>query len=898
MKRFLVASLLALVACSVQAQDNDDCFMCHSEPDMTGERNGREISIYVDVEDYAGSSHADFDCVTCHQDLDGAELPHEDDTEPVECGMCHDEQSEQHAGSLHGEAAARGDEAAPTCADCHGNHDIRSHHDSTSPTAVMNIPLLCGKCHREGSEVSRTHEIHQDRILQNYSMSIHGEGLFKQGLTVTAVCTSCHTSHNILPHTDENSSIHHENVATTCAQCHGQIAEVHRAVIEGRLWRDEPQKIPACVDCHSPHRIRRAFYPTGLANQDCLTCHGKEDLTTRRDGETVSLYVDETAYSVSSHNQTACAQCHTGVTASLERACETQTSSVDCGICHAAQVQEYQGSTHGTLFAAGDADAPACLDCHSNHATQSKRLPSSPTFPRNVPELCAGCHQAGERAAVRIETDIPDIIQGYADSIHGKGLVESGLLVTATCASCHSAHGELPPSDPNSTTHPDNVAHTCGQCHHGIEEQFAESIHSIGEPGEGEKLPTCEDCHSSHTISRTDSPDFRFRMMDQCGRCHEVEAETFFDTFHGKVSRLGSAGAAKCYDCHGTHNILPTADPDSTLNRRNVVETCGNCHPGSHRRFAGYLTHATHHDVEKFPWLFWSFWGMTTLLVGTLSFALIHTLAWLVRLWLSRTLHLCMLISFFTLAITGMIPKFSYMGWAQWVAWMLGGFDTTGTLHRLGAVLLIVIFVVHLLSVRRAKQRSGQTWWTILSGPDSILPQWQDLREVRDSIKWFFGLGPRPRYGRYTYWEKFDYYAVFWGVLIIGSTGMVLWFPELFTYVIPGWFLNVATIIHSDEALLAVGFIFTIHFFNTHFRPDRFPMDPVIFTGRMTLAELKYDKPREYEQRVADGTLEKYLVDPFPRRAERGFKIFGFTALAVGLTLIGLIIYAMLFGYR
>ena len=150
----------------------------------------------------------------------------------------------------------------------------------------------------------------------------------------------------------------------------------------------------------------------------------------------------------------------------------------------------------------------------------------------------------------------------------------------------------------------------------------------------------------------------------------------------------------------------------------------------------------------------------------------------------------------------------------------------------------------------------------------------------------------------YTYWEKFDYFAVFWGVFIIGSTGLMLWFPEFFTRFLPGWSVNVATIIHSDEALLAVGFIFTIHFFNTHFRPDKFPMDPVIFTGRVTLDELKYDKPDEYERRVAAGDLAEHLVGPHPRLGERAARIFGFTALFVGLTLIALILYTMVLGYR
>ncbi len=165
------------------------------------------------------------------------------------------------------------------------------------------------------------------------------------------------------------------------------------------------------------------------------------------------------------------------------------------------------------------------------------------------------------------------------------------------------------------------------------------------------------------------------------------------------------------------------------------------------------------------------------------------------------------------------------------------------------------------------------------------------------SMKWFLGLGPRPRYGRYTYWEKFDYFAVLWGIVIIGTTGLILWFPEWFTLLVPGWFVNVATIIHSDEALLAVGFIFTIHFFNTHFRPDKFPMDPVIFTGRMTVEELRQDKPREYEELVASGRLADQLVDPIPEPLERTLKIFGALALAVGLALIGLILWAMLFGY-
>jgi len=538
-----------------------------------------------------------------------------------------------------------------------------------------------------------------------------------------------------------------------------------------------------------------------------------------------------------------------------------------------------------------------------------------------VPTLCARCHRIGEKAAVRIQADVPDIVGSYVESIHGKGLLESGLVVTATCASCHTAHRELPPDDPASSVNDAHIAGTCGKCHHGIEEIFKTSVHAPGNNAGGKPLPTCEDCHSSHSITRTDQPDFRFRMMDQCGRCHEAESTTFFDTFHGKVSRLGSERAAKCYDCHGTHDILPVANPASKLSRANVVGTCGKCHEGSHRRFAGYLTHATHHDAAKYPWLFWSFWGMTVLLVGTLTFAVLHTLAWLVRLWLTReqwrshraaadgrlyrrfnrfqrTLHLVMMVSFFTLALTGMALKFSYMRWAEVLSWLLGGFETMGILHRMGAITLGVVFVLHLRDVARNRKAAGISWWRVITHPDSIVFNLNDLKEAFGSVKWFFGLGPRPHYGRYTYWEKFDYFAVLWGIMIIGTTGMLLWFPELFTRVLPGWSVNVATIIHSDEALLAVAFIFTIHFFNTHFRPDKFPMDQGMLTGRVPLEELKYDKPREYEQLVARGELEAHIVQPLPRAAEHGFRIFGYTALVIGLALVALIVYSMLFGYR
>lgn len=265
---------------------------------------------------------------------------------------------------------------------------------------------------------------------------------------------------------------------------------------------------------------------------------------------------------------------------------------------------------------------------------------------------------------------------------------------------------------------------------------------------------------------------------------------------------------------------------------------------------------------------------------------------------LNRILHVVMIVSFMSLALTGMSLKFAYTGWAVFLSRLFGGFESAGYIHRLAAVAMIGTFVAHVVDVFRMKRHVYKSWRSLLLGPDSMVFNMKDLQDLIGNLKWFLGRGPRPEYGRWTYWEKFDYIAVFWGMAVIGSTGLTLWFPEIFTLVFPGWLLNVATIIHSDEALLAVGFIFTVHFFNTHLRPEKFPMDIVIFTGRMTVEELQDDKPAEYEALVKEGRLEENLVEPYPPIVIRVIRVFGWTALTIGFSIVIWIIYAMLFAYQ
>lgn len=265
----------------------------------------------------------------------------------------------------------------------------------------------------------------------------------------------------------------------------------------------------------------------------------------------------------------------------------------------------------------------------------------------------------------------------------------------------------------------------------------------------------------------------------------------------------------------------------------------------------------------------------------------------------SRFLHILVIISFISLALTGMTIKFSGIGLFQTLSKMMGGYVVTGFIHRVAAVITFIYFALHIGYLIHKIRTKKSKLSSFLHGENSLIPNKRDFTELVATMKWFVGKGPRPEYGRWTYWEKFDYWAVFWGVAVIGSSGLILWFPEFFTNLgLPGSFINIATIIHSDEALLAVGFIFTYHFFNTHFRPDKFPMDTVIFTGKVHLDELKEDRPREYEMIMQSPELQKKIGDAPSPFLKRVAKIFGFSALITGIILILLIIYSMLFLYQ
>lgn len=259
-----------------------------------------------------------------------------------------------------------------------------------------------------------------------------------------------------------------------------------------------------------------------------------------------------------------------------------------------------------------------------------------------------------------------------------------------------------------------------------------------------------------------------------------------------------------------------------------------------------------------------------------------------------RVLHIVMAVSFLGLVISGMPLKYARAPWAAWLMKLLGGYHAAGLVHRCCAVITFGYFAAHVSYAVYDIAVTRKFKFNIF-GPESMVPSIKDILDIYNRIKWFLGKGPEPELDRWTYWEKFDYWAVFWGVGMIGVSGLFLWFPEFFGRFLPGWAFNVATIIHSDEALLAAGFIFTIHFFNTHLRPEKFPMDPVIFTGSIDEEEFRRERPLEYKRLQENGTLEAQITSAPSNKLLCAGAVFGLFAVLIGLILLVLIILGQFF---
>ncbi len=673
-------------------------------------------------------------------------------------------------------------------------------------------------------------------------------------------------------------------------------------------------------------------------NSACLECHSDKTLTkTNAAGKEISLFVDQARLAATVHKTNTCSSCHPDIS-DKHPDDNVAAKPVNCAACHVQPARDYATSIHGASHTLGASGAAGCTDCHGTHAILSAKHADSPVFKLNLPGTCASCH-SNPGLTKEYQIKYPEAARQYMESIHGRALLKMGLIVAPSCNDCHGVHDIKRAVDRDSPINAANIARTCGKCHVKIEQTYRQSVHGklIGQTDK--HAPVCSDCHTAHQIETPRNGHFKMASDQVCGKCHQDRLAHYRDTYHGKAMALGkpsvASDVAACYDCHGHHDVLPPSNPNSRLSRQHILATCQQCHPAATMRFTQYKPHANPLDGKSNPLLHGTFLFMTALLVGVFAFFGGHTGAWLFRTgylywhdskqfreaktnsqvggeWFTRFepferfLHFLVVSSFLLLVITGMPLKFYYTDWAKAMFDVIGGAETARALHRLGALVTFLYFGLHLANLLRKSwtgrrqlrdPKTGRLClkrvWAILFGPDSMIPTWQDWRDFIAHNKWFFGKGPRPQFDRWTYWEKFDYFAVFWGVAIIGASGLIMWFPTFFTRFFPGWVINVALLIHSDEALLAAGFIFSIHFFNTHFRIEKFPMDTVIFSGRVSKNEMLHERRRWYDRLVAEGRLDDFRVRDEWLRWKTIARSFGYFFFGLGVILLLLILYAM-----
>jgi len=241
---------------------------------------------------------------------------------------------------------------------------------------------------------------------------------------------------------------------------------------------------------------------------------------------------------------------------------------------------------------------------------------------------------------------------------------------------------------------------------------------------------------------------------------------------------------------------------------------------------------------------------------------------------LQRAQHITIASCVIVLALTGMPLKFRDTAWAQPVYALFGGIKVAPVIHKIAGTVLLLLFVFHLVYIvysifadliiplKKKKQlRVSTVIKSLVTHP--IMPSFKDVKDIIDLLKYLlFFTNKRPEGDKFTWKEKFDYWAPFWGIVIMVSTGLVMWQKELVTRFLPGEVINLALIAHSDEALLAALFLFIWHFYNVHFSTSVFPMGTVFLTGYLP-EHLMVEEHYDYYQKVMKAAgLEDEMLAP------------------------------------
>ncbi len=636
----------------------------------------------------------------------------------------------------------------------------------------------------------------------------------------------------------------------------------------------------ACVDCHEGFKADQMPHRPKIKPVNCMSCHGDAPSAHPFHAAMATIKGGERAPGVS------CKDCH-GTHDVLsgsnpDSPWSAQRLDGSCGRCHAQVVSHYQDSAHGRAAAAGVAGAPRCLVCHARPITPARAGGETVEHKREQEKLCLSCHLDDPAVRSRMAPSA-GFIAAYDNSVHGLAL-RAGNAKAATCPDCHGSHEMAKGFEPQARVGKMHIPGTCGSCHSAVARIYAGSVHGVAVAKGSVEAPVCTDCHGEHTIRKAQAPDSPVASANVsaqvCSPCHSSvrlsakygirtdRFRTFSDSFHGLAIRGGSVAAANCASCHGSHDIRPSSDPQSSINTANLAATCGQCHPGANVRFASGKIHVlmTRHDD---PILYWIATIYTALIVVTIGGMVAHNAIDFVRkarhrlrvrrgavageppngraLYLRMTLgerlqHGALLLSFTVLVVTGFMLRYPEAWWVQGLRHFDENlFTQRGWAHRVAAVVMVLASVAHLLHVTltaRGRQFLRDIWFR----PG-------DLRDIVHALGYNLGLRrDRPRFGRFSYVEKSEYWALVWGTIVMAATGVVLWFEdyaiELLTKL--GW--DVANTIHFYEAVLATLAIIVWHLYFVIFNPDVYPLNLAFLTGTLSESEMEEEHPLELEE--------------------------------------------------
>ena len=612
--------------------------------------------------------------------------------------------------------------------------------------------------------------------------------------------------------------------------------------------------------------------PAGAQDQPpCLMCHAEPALFAgNQDSSRLVVTAEIHAGSLHGALGLQCASCHQDVTFPHP----AELAPVSCGPCHGSVMAVYENSVHGYAVQRGNQRAPTCAACHGSHDILRSADPNAPTHRSQLASTCANCH-GPEGLLTDQLVRLPQTATAYARSVHGNGLA-NGLADTPSCVDCHGVHDLRGPADPASRINVMNVAQTCGQCHADVQAEYAGSIHGRALQAGVTDSPNCTGCHGEHLILSPSDPEattYAGRLAHEtCGNCHEDPTiiakygltddvvESYVDSYHGWASRRGYESAATCVSCHTAHTVLPEADSASTIHPGNVVATCAQCHENADERFAASYTHATT-SITKNPVnrLIRNIYLL--LITITIGGMVLHNLVImnyyvmrrrkldaaspaLLRLDLTQIVqHILLTVSFVMLVITGFALRFPEAWWVEVLSYLGMTEPVRADLHRINAVLLVMIAVSHVFYII-ARKRGRDAF-------RAMVPQVQDVKDVYDAMRYYtWRSEKRVEFGRYDYAQKAEYWALVWGTAVMALTGMVLWFPEQAVRIVPSIMVSVSQTIHYYEAWLATLAILVWHFFFVVFHPDAYPMSWTWLSGKMPKQMAAKHHARWYEEQL------------------------------------------------